>query len=134
MSVLKGAQSRKGCGESVCQFLPLGHEVLGEPVPVLFMLVEVVRSQDTGKYRHVRFQLYLHQGVDNALRDKFMTVDAPINHKGGGGDTVVFAGCREPPDEQRDFEGTGHLVNVDVGGAEFLEPCLEAFDGAIDDV
>lgn len=101
---------------------------------MLFVFMEMMRSQDTREDWHIRFHLYSHQGLHDGLRDELMAVDASINHQGRGGNAVVFAGSGEPSDHQGNFEGAGDLIGVDFGAAQFLESGTKALDGAVDNV
>lgn len=108
--------------------------MVGKLVQVLFVLMEVMGSQDARKDWNIRLQLYPHQRLYHGLRHELMAIDASINHQGGGSNAVIIAGSCEPSDHQGNFEGAGDLIGVNFGCAQFIESGTKTLDGAIDDV
>ena len=98
-------------------------EMLAEELCVFFARVEVMRCQYSGQDRRAGFQLHLHQAGDDSLRDELVPVDAAIHHKPCGNNSCVAATLSEQLRVQRDFEGAGNFVEIDIVAAESL--CLD---------
>jgi hypothetical protein len=97
--------------------------MFAEELRVFFARVKVMRCQYSGQDRRARFQLHLHQAVDDSLRHEFVPVDTAIDHETRGNNSRVAATLSEQLRVQRDFEGAGDFVEIDVIAAESL--CLD---------
>src|ERR1700694_5457290 len=110
----------------------LGGKVLAEELEMRGALVEMLRRQYRGEYRHFGAQLHIHQRLDHGVGDKFMAVDAAIDHEPGRDDRGVASGLGEQLRVQRDFERTRHLEQIDlrardVARLDLLKECDAAF-------
>jgi hypothetical protein len=110
----------------------LGRKVLAEEFEMRRALVELLWRQHRREYRHFSAQLHIHQRLDDGVGNKFMAIDAAIDHEPGGYDRGVAPGLGEQLRVQRDFERTRHLEQIDlracnVARLDLLEECEAAF-------
>src|SRR6267378_5270279 len=110
----------------------LGGEMPAEEVEMRGALVELLRRQHRGEYRHLGAQLHIHQRLDHGVCDKFMAVDTAIDHEPRRYDRGVTPGLGEQLRMQRDFERTRHLEQIDmrarnVARLDLFEECEPAF-------
>src|SRR5712664_1266538 len=92
----------------------LGRKMLAEEIEMRGALVELLRRQHRGEHRHLGAQLHIHQRLDHGVGDKFMAVDAAIDHEPCRYDRGVAPGLGEQLRMQRDFERTRHLEQIDL--------------------
>src|SRR5690348_3214256 len=57
----------------------LGGKMLAEEIEMRLALVELLRRQHRGEYRHLGPELHIHQRLDHGVGDKLMAVDAAID-------------------------------------------------------
>jgi len=88
--------------------------VLAEEALVLLVLVEVARRQHRRHHRYLGVELHAHQRVDHRRADELVAVDAAVDDQAARDDGVVTPRTRELERQQRDLEGAGHLVLVDL--------------------
>jgi hypothetical protein len=91
-----------------------------EELRVFFAGVKVMRRQYSGQDWRTCFQLHLHQAVDDSLRYELVPVDAAVDHEACGNNSCVAAALSEQLRMQRDFEGAGDFVEIDVIAADSL--------------
>src|SRR5467141_4039014 len=96
----------------------LGGKMLAEEIEMRRGLVELLWCQHRGEYRHFGAQLHVHQRLDHGVGDKFMAVDAAIDHEPCRYDRGVAPGLGEQLRMQRDFERTRHLEQIDLRARE----------------
>src|SRR5882757_1668269 len=92
----------------------LDDEMLAEEVVVHGAVVELLRRQHRGEYRHLCLELHVHQRLDHGVGDEFVTVDAAIDHEAGRHDRGVAPRLGEQLRMQGDLERTRHLEQIDL--------------------
>src|SRR5882757_2303966 len=99
----------------------LGGKVSAEEFEMRGTLVELLRRQHRGEYRHFGAQLHIHQRLDHGVRDKLMTIDAAIDHEPGRDDRGVTPRLGQDLRVQRDFERARYLEQIDIGDMARLD-------------
>src|SRR5712672_3194788 len=107
-------QTEQRVGAGLRDLDALGRKMLAEEVEMRGALVELLRRQHRGEHRHLGAQLHIHQRLDHGVGDKFMAVDAAIDHEPCRYDRGVAPGLGEQLRMQRDFERTRHLEQIDL--------------------
>lgn len=103
-----------GSGARLGQFLAFDGEVLEEEAAVVVVLVEVLRCEYSGEDGYLGVELHSHQAGDHGIGYELMAVDAAVHHETCGGDGGVALGTRQSGGEQRNLEGTGYFMEVDI--------------------
>jgi hypothetical protein len=93
-----------------------------EELPMLLAIVKVMRREDGGQDRDVRFQLRLHQTGDNRLRDELMAIDAAIDDKRGADDRGIPAALRQGARQQWYLEGAGQANTSTIADLSVNRP------------
>src|SRR5882757_3614699 len=93
----------------------LNDEMLAEEVVMYGAVVELLRRQHGGEYRHLGLELHVHQRLDHSVGDEFVAIDAAIDHEAGGDDRGVAPRLRQDLRMQGYLERSGHLEHVDIG-------------------
>src|SRR3954471_13297463 len=92
----------------------LDDEMLAEEVVMYGAVVELLRRQHGGEYRHLGLELYVHQRLDHGVGDEFVAVDAAIDDEAGGHDRGVAPRLGEQLRMQGYLERTRHLEQIDL--------------------
>jgi len=103
-----------GCGAGCRRLGALYDEMVEEELPVLGMLMEILRRQDSRDDRHLGVELNAHQPLDDGVGDELVPVDAAIDDKPGGDDGGIASALGEQQRVQRNFERAWDLKEVDV--------------------
>ena len=97
-------QTEQRVGAGLRDLDALGRKMLAEELEMRRALMELLWRQHRGEYRHFGAQLNIHQRLDHGVGNKFMTVDAAIDHEACRDDRGLAPGLGEQLRVQRDFE------------------------------
>ena len=86
-----------------------------EELAVRLGLLEVVRREDDREHRHVGVELGAHQPVEHRRSHEVVAVDAAVDHESGADHRVEAPRGGQVAGQQRDLEGPGDVVDVDLG-------------------
>jgi hypothetical protein len=89
-------------------------EVLAEETLMVLVIVKVSWGQDGGQNGHLRFDLNLHQTIDDRRGDKLVSVDTSVDDKSASNDGVVATRLSQLFGIQRNLKRSGHLELIDL--------------------
>src|SRR6185369_10513141 len=89
-------------------------EMFTEEIVVHGAVMELLRCQHRGEYRHLGLELHIHQRLDHGVGDEFVTVDTAIDDEAGGHDRGVAPRLGEQLRMQGYLERTRHLEQIDL--------------------
>src|SRR6266852_4669265 len=107
-------QAEQRVGAGLRDLDPLGRKMLAEEFEMRRRLMELLRRQHRGEHRHLGAQLHIHQRLDHGVGDKFVPVDAAIDHETRRDDRGVAPGLGQQLGVQGDLERAGHLEQIDL--------------------
>ena len=104
----------------------LDDEMLAEEIVVHGAVVELLRRQHRGEYRHLGLQLHVHQRLDHGVGDEFMAVDAAVDDETRRHDRGVAPRLGEQLRMQGYLERTRHLEQIDLRAGDMAR--LDLFE------